>query len=135
MGTANIDELKTYFETTKGTGVLATADNEGKVDAAIYARPHFMEDGTVAVIMNDRLTHANIRVNPHAAFLFIEEGKGYKGKRLYMTMVREEEESELLYELKRRQYPSKAEASKGPKFLVFFTIDKALPLIGPGEDG
>lgn len=133
MGTVNIDDLKNYFENTKGTGVLATADSDGKVDAAIYARPHFMEDGSAAVIMNDRLTHANIRSNPHAAFLFIEEGKGYKGKRLYMTMVREEEESELLYELKRRQYPSKAEAAKGPKFLVFFNVNDALPLVGAGE--
>jgi hypothetical protein len=133
MGTVDMNQLKDYFENTKGTGVLATADREGKVDAAIYARPHFMEDGTIAVIMNDRLTHANIRSNPHAAFLFIEEGKGYKGKRLYMTMVREEEESDLLYELKRRQYPSDAEASKGPKFLVFFNINDALPLIGTGE--
>lgn len=133
MGTVNIEELKHYFENTKGTGVLATADGDGKVDAAIYARPHFMDDGTVAVIMNDRLTHANIRVNPHAAFLFIEEGKGYKGKRLFLTMVREEEESDLLYELKRRQYPSKTEASKGPRFLVFFNINDALPLVGAGE--
>ncbi len=135
MENAKHENLKDYFENAKGVCVLATADKEGKVNAAIYARPHFMEDGTVAVIMNDRLTHANIRSNPHAAFLFMEEGKGYKGKRLYMTMVREEEESELLYELKRRQYPSKTDAAKGPKFLVFFTIDKVLPLIGPGEDG
>jgi len=135
METVNFDQLKDYFENTKGVGVFSTADKEGKVNAAIYARPHFMEDGTVAVIMNDRLTHANIRVNPHAAFLFIEEGKGYKGKRLYLTMVREEEDSELLYELKRRQYPSNSEAAKSPKFLVFFTIEKALPLVGAGENG
>jgi hypothetical protein len=49
-------DLKEYFDDTKGVGVLATADGEGKVDAAIYARPHFMEDGTLAVIMRDRLT-------------------------------------------------------------------------------
>jgi len=126
-------DLKAYFENTEGTGVLATADSEGKVDAAIYARPHFLEDGTVAVIMNDRLTHANIRANPHAAYLFIEKGEGYRGKRLFMTMVREEEESELLYELKRRTYSPHAAISKGPKFLVVFTIEKELPLIGSGE--
>lgn len=31
--------LKDYFENTKGVGVLATADNNGKVDAAVYAGP------------------------------------------------------------------------------------------------
>lgn len=60
-------ELKDYFESTKGTGVMATADGDGKVDAAIYARPHFMEDGTLAVIMRDRLTHNNLQtIRPHS---------------------------------------------------------------------
>ena len=37
-------ELKEYFESVKGRGVLATADGEGRVDAAVYATPHFIED-------------------------------------------------------------------------------------------
>ncbi|MEJ2731607.1 MAG: pyridoxamine 5'-phosphate oxidase family protein [Deltaproteobacteria bacterium] len=123
-------ELKDYFESTKGVGVLATADAEGKVDAAIYARPHFMEDGTLAVIMRGRLTHHNLQSNPHAAFLFIEDGPGYKGKRLFLTKLREEQDSELLHSLRRRQYPNdKGEA----KFLVFFKLDRELPLVGGGN--
>ena len=123
-------ELKSYFENTKGVGVLATADGDGKVDAAIYARPHFMEDGTLAVIMRDRLTHHNLQSNSHATFLFVENGPGYKGKRLFMTKVREEEDTELLYSLRRRQYPNDKDEAK---FLVFFKLDKALPLIGAGK--
>ena len=56
-------ELKDYFESTKGVGVMATADGDGRVDAAIYARPHFMEDETLAIIMRDRLTHHNLQSN------------------------------------------------------------------------
>ena len=123
-------DLKEYFEDTKGVGVLATADGEGKVDAAIYARPHFMEDGTLAVIMRDRLTHHNLQSNSHATFLFIEDGPGYKGKRLFMTKVREEEETELLYSLRRRHYPDDKEEAK---FLVFFKLDRELPLVGAGN--
>ena len=123
-------ELKQYFENTKGTGVMATADGDGKVDAAIYARPHFMEDGTLAVIMRDRLTHHNLQSNPHATFLFIEDGSGYKGKRLFLTKVREEQDSELLYSLRRKQYPSDKEQAK---FLVFFKLDRELPLVGAGN--
>jgi hypothetical protein len=123
-------ELKQYFENTKGVGVLATADADGKVDAAIYARPHFMEDGTLAMIMRDRLTHHNLQSNLHATFLFMEDGPGYKGKRLFMTKVREEKDTELLDSLRRRQYPDeKGEA----KFLVFFKLDKELPLVGAGK--
>jgi hypothetical protein len=123
-------ELKDYFESTKGVGVMATADADGKVDAAIYARPHFMEDGSLAFIMRDRLTHHNLQSNTHATFLFIEDGIGYKGKRLFLTKLREEQDSELLYSLRRRQYPDdKGEA----KFLVFFKLDKELPLVGDGH--
>ena len=122
--------LKDYFENTKGVGVMATADADGKVDAAIYARPHFMEDGTLAFIMRDRLTHHNLQSNDHANFLFIEDGPGYKGKRLFLTKVREEQDSELLHSLRRRQYPDNKEEAK---FLVFFELNKELPLVGAGN--
>ena len=122
-------ELKKYFENTKGLGVLATADGDGKVDAAVYARPHFMEDGTVAFIMAERLTHHNLQSNDHAAYLFREEGPGYKGVRLFLTKVREEKDTELLRRLRRRTY-----GDDKNRYLVFFKIEKELPLIGPGEE-
>lgn len=122
--------LKDYFQNAKGTGVLSTADGDGRVDAAIYARPHFMEDGTIAMIMRDRLTHLNLQSNPHAAYLFREEGKGYKGVRLFLTKVGEEQDTELLKSLRRREY---TDSKQEDKFLVFFKIDKELPLIGDGS--
>ena len=126
-------ELKEYFENVKGTGVLATADGQGQVDAAIYAKPHFMDDGTIAFIMADRLTHHNLQSNDRAAYLFMEEGPGYKGRRLFLIKVREEQDSDLLYAIRSKRYVSEKEEGK-PLFLVFFKIDKELPLIGEGED-
>jgi hypothetical protein len=123
-------DLKAYFENTEGVGVFATADGEGKVDAAVYARPHFMEDGTIAMIMRDRLTHHNLQSNPHAAYLFHENGPGYKGKRLFLTKVGEEQDTELLQSLRRRQYIDEKDETR---FLVFFQIDKELPLVGSGK--
>jgi hypothetical protein len=125
--------LSEYFENTKGVGVLATADSDGKVDAAIYARPHFMEDGSIAFIMRDRLSHANLQSNPHAAFLFMEDGSGYKGKRLFLIKTREEENSELIKELSRRSYNSDKGGLEESKFVVFFKLEKELPLIGSGK--
>lgn len=124
--------LEAYFEEKKGFGILSTADGEGRVNAAVYSRPHVMDDGTVAFIMWDRLTHSNISSNPHAVFLFREDGPGYKGKRLYLTKTREEEDSELLQSL-RRKSPSPEKDARESKFLVFFEVYKELPLIGPGE--
>jgi hypothetical protein len=122
--------LKDYFATTKGIGVLSTADSDGQVDAAIYGRPHFMEDGTMAFIMRDRLSHHNLQSNPHATYLFKEEGSGYRGKRLFMSKLREEENTELLESLRRR----KAVYGNGEdRYLVFFKLDKELPLVGDGK--
>jgi hypothetical protein len=123
-------ELKAYFETTQGTGVLATADAQGKVDAAVYSRPHVMEDGTLAFIMRDRLTHHNLQSNPQATYLFIQNVPGYQGKRLFMTKVREEQDPEKIKALKRRQY---VDDDLEPKFLVYFRVVQELPLIGSGK--
>ena len=123
-------ELREYFEKNEGKAILSTADGDGKVDAAVYARPHFMDDGTIALIMRDRLTHHNLQSNSHACYLFMEKGPGYKGKRLFLTKVREEQDTELLQSLRRRQYLNEKDEAK---FLVFFQVDKVLPLVGGGE--
>ncbi len=123
-------ERKAYFENTRGTGILTTADAQGKVDAAVYSRPHVMEDGTLAFIMRDRLTHRNLQSNPQATYLFIENASGYQGKRLYMAKVREEQDPEKIKALKRRQY---ADDDLEPKFLVYFQVVQELPLIGSGK--
>jgi Pyridoxamine 5'-phosphate oxidase len=122
-----MEKLQQYFENTKGVGVLATADSKGKVDAAIYSRPHFLEEKSLAFIMRDRLTHHNLQSNPSATFLFIEEGTGFKGKRLFLKKVREENNPELVKKIKRRKYTDENEE---PMFLVYFTVEKELPLVG-----
>jgi hypothetical protein len=92
--------LKEYFETTPGTGILATADSSGKVDAAVYSRPHFIDDGSIVFIMRDRLTHHNLQSNPYARF---------------------------------RRRPPKAGDTE-PLFVVYFELEKELPLLGSGEE-
>jgi hypothetical protein len=122
-----------YFGKAKGTGVLATSDKEGRVDLAVYVKPHIMDKETVAFIMADRLTHRNLQSNSHAAYLFKEDGPGYKGIRLFLTKLREEQDSDLLYSIRSKRFPSEKEEGK-TRFLVFFKVDKVLPLIGAGRD-
>lgn len=123
-------DLRNYFEGTQGRGVLATADSEGKVDVAVYSRPHVMDDGTAAFIMRERLTHENLKSNPHAAYLFMENGEKFVGKRLFLTKIKEEKDTDLVRSLRRRQYPDDGE----PLYLVYFKIDKVLPLIGAADN-
>ena len=124
-------ENQTYFQRHKGIGILATADAQGKVNAAVYSRPHFLEDGTVAFIMRDRLTRHNLKSNPFAAYLFVEDGPGYQGKRLYLEKLREEKDSELIDKIRRRTNSKNNEVSR---FLVVFELKSELPLIGAAEE-
>jgi len=124
--------LKEYFDSVKGLGVLSTADSDGKVNSAIYARPHVMEDGTLAFIMRDRLTFKNIQANVHASYLFKEDSAGYKGKRLSLTRVKIQDDSALIESLSRRDSNSKGDSAE-PKFLVFFKLEGERPLVGSGQ--
>ncbi|NIQ96360.1 MAG: pyridoxamine 5'-phosphate oxidase family protein [Desulfuromonadales bacterium] len=126
-------QLKDYFEKTDGIGVLSTADAGGRVDAAIYSRPHVMEDGTVAFVMRDRLSRHNLLENPSAVFLFVEEGRGYKGLRLFLEKTGEETDNELIEQMTRRCLSKEEDEARGPKFLVTFEIKKMLELIGDGQ--
>ena len=40
-------KLKEFFENNRGNGVLSTADDQGRVNVAVYARPHVLEDGSL----------------------------------------------------------------------------------------
>ncbi len=125
--------LSEYFEEKKGIGILSTADKKGRVNAAIYARPHFMDDGSITFIMADRLSHANLQTNSHASYLFIEEGKRFVGKRLYLKKIKDEQNSELIDSLRRKRRYEDREYTEKKRFLVYFTIEKVLPLIGDAE--
>jgi len=127
--------LDEYLNSVTGKGVLATADAEGKVDAAIYSKPHIMEDSTLAFIMRDHLTHHNIGSNPYATYLFIEDGPHFKGIRLFLKKVREDTDPDLIAKMTRRHLTPEQDKEKGPKFLVYFALEKTLPLIGSGETG
>jgi hypothetical protein len=124
-------QLNEYFERTKGRGIIATADSTGQLTAAVYAKPHFFEDNSIAFIMADRLTHQNLQSNPHAVYLFMESGEAYAGKRLYLTKTKEEKNSPLIDQIQRRERcPGDEEYQKQNRFLVYFTIERVLPLIG-----
>lgn len=121
--------LAEYFENVEGTGVLGTADAEGKVDLAIYAPPHVIDENEVAFIMADRLSHTNINRNPHAAYLFIESSSGYNGLRMYLTKTREETDPKVIETIRRKERKD-ADYGDSQKFLVHFKVEEVRRLIG-----
>ena len=105
------------------------------VNVAVYARPHFLDpedDNSAAFIMNERLSYGNVQANPNTAYLFIEEGEGYVGKRLTLTKTREEDDQEKIKPLRRRNLPDECYEGK-TQHLVYFRIDEVRPLIGTEE--
>jgi len=123
--------LSEYFEKTKGRGVIATADSKGKVGTAVYGRPHFINEKTVAFIMADRLMHKNLQSNPYASYLFMESKDSYVGKRLYLSKIKEEKDRDLIDQIRRKDSCPVYEVYRDKiRYLVYFHIDKVLPLIG-----
>jgi hypothetical protein len=126
-------DLKKYFKEHKGTGVLATADDKGKVNTAIYARPHIFDERTVAFIMRDRLSRQNLLKNGSANYLFVESGAAYKGMRLGLKMLDETADPELIASLSRRNITGKEYSADEARFVVRFTVEKGLALVGGDE--
>ncbi|MGQ9695831.1 MAG: pyridoxamine 5'-phosphate oxidase family protein [Thermodesulfobacteriota bacterium] len=127
-------KLSQYFAKTKGRGIMATADGIGNVAIAVYARPHFIDEETVAFIMADKLMHKNLQSNPQAAYLFMEDKERYVGKRLYLTKIREEKDKDLIDQIRRKdRCPVYRVYKDSLRYLVYFRIDKVLPLIGEKE--
>ena len=124
-------KLSEYFEKAQGIGVLATTDASGQVNQAIYGRPHFTEDDddeSCSFIMSNRLSHDNVKHNPSASYLFIEEGKGYVGKRLSLTVLGEETDPEKIKVIRHRNIPTISQEEG--KYLVQFHIEGVRSLIG-----
>ena len=125
--------LKEYFNNTRGTGVLATADNEGRTDAAIYSRPHIIDDGSLAFIMRERLSLNNLQSNPYATFLFMEQAAHINGIRLFMKKTGEDTNEELISSMTRRNLTPEKDKAAGPKHIVYFNLEKILALVGGNE--
>jgi hypothetical protein len=121
--------LASYFATIKGTGVLATSDSKGNVDIAIYSRPYIIDEKTVAFSMLDRLSFKNVQSNPKAAYMFIEQGEGYAGRRLYLTMTGEEKNTERIKEIKQMHAKTRPTLD-AVRHLVYFSVDKIRALVG-----
>jgi hypothetical protein len=121
--------LAEYFKAVKGTGVLATSDNEGNVDLAIYAKPYVMGKDNIALSMLKRRSLQNLQSNPKAAYMFVEQGRGCKGKRLYLTMLGEETYIERIKEIKER-HKKLINTETAGKHLIYFRVRETRPLVG-----
>jgi hypothetical protein len=74
-----------------------------------------------------------LKKNHSAIYLFKEDGS-YKGRRLYLTKTREEKDSPLIEKIRRKKYKGiGSKDNSESKFLIYFQVNKVLPLIGDGK--
>ena len=121
--------LAEYFENTTGLGVLATSNADGDVNLAVYAKPYIIDEQTIAFSMLERRSYDNIKANPKAAYMFVEDGDGYKGTRLYLVKVGEETDAKRIQEIK-QQHKNRYSTETAGKHLVYFKITENRPLVG-----
>jgi hypothetical protein len=122
--------LAEYFETVEGIGILATCDSDGNVDLAIYSRPYVIDEEKIAFSMFDRTSFSNLESNPKAAYMFIERGEGYKGKRLYLTKVGEESDTQRIEEIKSQRPKRHKNSPEAARHFVYFEIERTRPIVG-----
>lgn len=128
--------IKEYFNSVQGFGILATGDSEGKINLALYTIPHVVDETTIAFVMRDRLTHHNLQSHPYAAYMFFENVQTYSGVRLYLRKLHEEKNSPIIDSLNRQDpkiHPAGLDDTD--KYLVYFLVDKVRPLEGDKNFG
>ncbi|MFC1541734.1 pyridoxamine 5'-phosphate oxidase family protein [Candidatus Latescibacterota bacterium] len=124
-------DLEQYFDAAHGIGVLATADADGNVDAAQYAQPHFMENGSIAFIMSHKLSYNNLQTNPRCAYIFIETGEKKSdsgGIRLYLEKTGEEHDQDKVNALRRKNRDN----LNSDRSIVIFNVERVRKLLGDG---
>ncbi|MEW5723898.1 MAG: pyridoxamine 5'-phosphate oxidase family protein [Thermodesulfobacteriota bacterium] len=114
-------------------GVLATADAQGRPNAAYFGSPRFEEDGGFGMALADNRTLKNLEQNPYAVFLCLEDSPvsfKTKGCRLYLKVREIQKEGPLLD--RRKEAITRAagpEAAKLVQAAVVFDVAEVRALV------
>ena len=113
-----------------GRGIIAASDSSGNVNMAVYAKPHIVDEKTVAWGMTEGRTWACVKENPRTAYLYMNPGPGYSGVRLKLSLKEFLESGDMLETVKKHTAeivsPAAAEAVK---HVAFFAVEEVRPLI------
>ncbi|HBG08084.1 MAG: pyridoxamine 5'-phosphate oxidase [Geobacteraceae bacterium GWC2_58_44] len=113
-----------------GRGIIGTSDAGGVVNQAVFAIPHVIDEETVAWGFTEGRSIANLRLNPHASYLYLAPTRGYSGWRLTLTLKQVTEEGELLERIKEQAAQSSGTmAGAAVKQVAYFKVDEVRPLM------
>jgi len=113
-----------------GKGIIATASAAGVVNTAVYARPHIIDDETLAWGMTDGRSYANLMENPHASYLYLAPVSGFSGWRLTLELKKLEDGGELLTAIRKSTREIVGpEAGAMVRHVGYFRVIEVRPLV------
>ncbi len=116
-------------------GVLASANNKGDVNAAVFGSPRMIDEDTVIMAIGDNRSYQYLKENPKASFIVVEPGDSptaWKGVRIYLEVSEFERYGEVLdsFREKIRKVAGKR-SSDAIKAAIRFKIVDVRPLFAP----
>jgi hypothetical protein len=131
----NRKDVMKMFNKESRIGALATSNQSGDVNAAVFGSPRMIDEDTVIMAIGDNRSFKYLQENPKASFIVVEPGDSpteWKGARLYLEMESFERYGEVL-----DSFRSKIRKIAGDKSAnaiiaaIRFKIKDVRPLIAP----
>ncbi|MFO7643189.1 MAG: pyridoxamine 5'-phosphate oxidase family protein [Desulfosarcina sp.] len=130
-------QVMEMFNKQTRIGALATTNNNGDVNAAVFGSPRMIDQDTVIMAIGDNRSFRNLQENPKASFIVVEPGDSptdWKGVRLYLEVESFERYGELLDSF--REKIRKVAGNKSANAIIAairFKIKNVRPLIAPPD--
>lgn len=96
-------KLVEYFTKRPRIGTLSTANNEGKVNTAVFGTPWMIDEKTVLMGLGKNRTFVNLQENSHAVFMIMAPGEtaaDWNGVRVYLLRTDCQTSGERVKEVK-----------------------------------
>lgn len=113
-----------------GRGVIATADSSGRVNTAVYAIPHVIDEELLAWGMGQGRTHSNLLENPNASYLYLAPSRGSNGWRLTLQLKEIQDSGAMLNQI--REHTARivsAQAGEAVRYVALFKVAEIRPLV------
>jgi len=128
-------QVMKMFNKEARIGILATANNDNDVNAAVFGSPKMIDEDTVIMAIGDNRSASYLKENPKATFIVVEPGDApatWKGARLYLEVESFEGYGEVLDSFRANIRKVAGDKSANAiKAAIRFKVTDVRPLIAP----
>lgn len=128
-------QVMKMFNKEARIGILATANNDNDVNAAVFGSPKMIDEDTVIMAIGDNRSANYLKENPKATFIVVEPGEApatWNGARLYLEVEAFEGYGEVLDSFRANIRKVAGDKSANAiKAAIRFKVTDVRPLIAP----